>query len=69
MDTRTSDLTYIVKNLEDELMRVMVAAGFMSLLLGILTEGIKWGWIEGASIFLAVAMVVSLSSIDDYVHE
>jgi hypothetical protein len=50
-------------------MKVMIAAGFMSLLLGILTEGLKWGWIEGASIFLAITLVVSLSSIDDYVHE
>ena len=37
MVTCTNILTYIVKNLEDELMKVMVAAGFMSLFLGILT--------------------------------
>jgi hypothetical protein len=47
----------------------MAAAGLVSLCLGILTEGIKWGWIEGFSIFFVVALVVSLSSIDDYIHE
>jgi hypothetical protein len=47
----------------------MMTAGFVSLFLGILTEGLKWGWLEGASIFLAITMVIFLSSIDDYVHE
>jgi Ca2+-transporting ATPase len=47
----------------------MVAAGCVSLVLGILTEGLKLGWIEGLSIFAAVALVITLSSIDDYAHE
>jgi hypothetical protein len=37
--------------------------------LGILTEGWRWGWIEGFSILFAVALVLFVSSIDDYVHE
>ena len=41
----------------------------VSLCLGILVEGIKWGWVEGFSIFLAVGLVVSLTSIDDFYHE
>lgn len=69
MEISTSRLIYIAKNLEDDLMKVMVTAGFVSLFLGILTEGLKWGWIEGASIFLAITMVIFLSSIDDYAHE
>ncbi len=47
----------------------MVVAGVVSLVLGILTEGLKWGWIEGFSIFAAVALVICLSSINDYANE
>ena len=42
----------------------MAFAGLVSFVLGILTEGLKWGWIEGVSIFFAVSLVISLSSID-----
>lgn len=59
----------IMKNFDDELIRLMIAAGFVSLVLGILTEGLKWGWIEGLSIFSGVALVIFLSSINDYAHE
>lgn len=46
----------------------MVVAGAVSLVLGVLTEGLTWGWIEGFSIFLAVALVVFVSSINDYAN-
>ena len=59
----------ISKNFEDELIRLMAVAGLVSLVLGVLTEGLKWGWIEGMSIFFAVALVIFLSSINDYAHE
>jgi hypothetical protein len=51
------------------MIRLMIAAGVVSLVLGVLTEGLKWGWIEGFSIFLAVALVILVSSINDYAHE
>ena len=47
----------------------MIAAGFVSLVLGVLTEGLRWGWIEGLSIFNGVVLVIFLSSINDYAHE
>jgi Ca2+-transporting ATPase len=50
-------------------LRLLAAAGFVSLFLGILTEGLKWGWLEGFSIFFAVALVVFVSSVDDFMHE
>jgi magnesium-transporting ATPase (P-type) len=59
----------ISKNFEDELIRLMAVAGLVSLVLGVITEGFKWGWIEGMSIFFAVALVIFLSSINDYAHE
>jgi Ca2+-transporting ATPase len=57
------------KHFEDELLRLLAAAGVVSLCLGIITEGLRWGWLEGFSIFFAVALVVFVSSIDDYMHE
>ena len=41
----------------------------VSLVLGIIVEGWKWGWVEGFSIFLAVFLVVGVESMDDYYHE
>jgi hypothetical protein len=46
----------------------LAAAGLVSLCLGILTEGPRWGWLESFSIFFAVALVVFVSSIDDFMH-
>ncbi len=47
------------------MIRLLTAAGLVSLCLGIIVDGLKWGWVEGFSIFLAVALVVGVSSIDD----
>jgi len=47
----------------------MIFTAMISLALGIVTEGLRWGWIEGTSIFLAVTVVVFVSSLDDYLHE
>jgi hypothetical protein len=41
----------------------------VSLCLGILADGLRWGWVEGVSIFLAVILVVGVESMDDFFHE
>lgn len=41
----------------------------MSLVIGILTEGIETGWIEGFAIFIAVFIIVSVTAINNYLKE
>lgn len=59
----------IMENFEDPTMRILVAAAIVSLLLGVITEGFAKGWIEGASILIAVVIVVGVGSFNNYVKE
>ena len=51
------------------MLRILCAAAIVSLILGIATEGIAKGWIEGVSILLAVIIIVSVTSINNYMKE
>jgi Ca2+ transporting ATPase len=51
------------------MLRVLCGAALVSLILGIATEGIREGWLEGASILVAVVIIVSVTSINNYVKE
>lgn len=59
----------IMENFEDPTLRILVAAAIVSLLLGIITEGLGKGWIEGFSIIVAVVIVVGVGSFNNYVKE
>jgi len=48
--------------LEDPMLRILLGASLISLILGVAEQGWATGWIEGFSIFLAVFIVVSMSS-------
>lgn len=62
-------LELILENFEDEMLRVLCGAALVSLVLGIATEGIREGWLEGASILVAVVIIVSVTSINNYLKE
>ena len=49
------------------MLRILCAAAFISLILGIATEGIEHGWMEGASILIAVIIIVSVTSGNNWV--
>lgn len=51
------------------MLRVLCGAAVVSLVLGIATEGLREGWLEGASILVAVVIIVSVTSINNYVKE
>jgi hypothetical protein len=44
-------------------------AAFVSLVLGIITEGIKEGWLEGFAIFVAVIIIVSVTATNEYMKD
>jgi len=47
----------------------LCAAAFVSLIIGCINEGIAEGWLEGMAIFIAVILIVSVTSINDYMKE
>ena len=47
----------------------MCLASLVSLIIGCITEGIEEGWLEGFAIFVAVIIIVSVSSINDYMKD
>jgi len=44
-------------------------AAFVSLILGIINEGLAKGWIEGVSIFIAIAIILTVNTSNNYVKE
>ena len=51
------------------MLRILCASAAVSLILGILTEGLAEGWLEGASILLAVVIIVTVTSGNNYIKE
>ena len=56
----------IVESFEDEMLRVLCLAAVVSLILGIATEGLAHGWMEGTSILVAVVIIVTVTSGNNY---
>jgi Ca2+ transporting ATPase len=59
----------IIENFEDPTLRILCAAAIASLILGVMTHGIKEGWLEGVSILLAVVIIVAVTSFNNYMKE
>ena len=65
-EKENSILEHILNCFEDPMLRVLLIASIIALLIGIMKDGIKTGWIEGTAIFFAVFLVVSISSYMNY---
>ena len=51
------------------MLRILCYSAIVSLVLGIITEGLAEGWLEGASILIAVVIIVSVTSGNNYIKE
>ncbi len=51
------------------MLRVLCGAAVISLVLGIATEGIEHGWYEGTSILVAIVIIVSVTSGNNWIKE
>jgi hypothetical protein len=49
------------------MLRILCYSAIVSLVLGILTEGLAEGWMEGASILIAVVLIISVTSGNNYI--
>ncbi|KAL4483880.1 hypothetical protein ABPG72_013886 [Tetrahymena utriculariae] len=59
----------VVECLEDDTLRLLCAASFVSLVIGCIREGLAEGWIDGIGIFIAVFIIVTITSVNNYVKE
>ena len=51
------------------MLQLLLLAAFVSLIIGIINDGFKNGWIEGASIFLAVFIITIVTVSNNYAKE
>lgn len=51
------------------MLRILCVAAVVSLVLGIATEGLAHGWMEGTSILVAVVIIVTVTSGNNWVKE
>ena len=51
------------------MLQLLLLAAFVSLIIGIINDGIKNGWIEGSSIFLAVFIITIVTVSNNYAKE
>jgi len=65
-DDEATFFGFVVESASDPMLIILQIAALVSLLIGIYQEGLATGWIEGFSIFLAVFVVVTISSYQNY---
>ncbi len=44
-------------------------SAILSSIIGILTEGLKTGWLEGLAILISVLIILIVTSVNDYMKE
>ena len=59
-------IDFILECFEDPTLKVLLISAVVSLVIGLLKDGIKTGWIEGGAIFGAVFIVTAISSSLNY---
>ena len=59
-------IDFILECFEDPTLKVLLISAIVSLVIGLLKDGIKTGWIEGSAIFGAVFIVTGISSSLNY---
>ena len=59
-------IDFILECFEDPTLKVLLISAVVSLVIGLLKEGLKSGWIEGSAIFGAVFIVTAISSSLNY---
>jgi Ca2+ transporting ATPase len=59
----------ILENFEDRILQILLLAAFVSTVIGIYKSGWAHGWVEGASIFIAVTIIVTVTAGNNWVKE
>ena len=59
----------ILENFDDRINQILLGAALVSLAIGLYKEGFPTGLIEGTSIALALLIIVSVTSVNNYISE
>lgn len=62
----------IKEALNDKILLSLAVAAFFTIITGMIAGGEdnwQWGWIEGASIYLAIFIIVGISSLNDWIKD
>ena len=59
----------ILENFDDHILRILIVAAACSLIVGVMQHGWKAGWVEGAAIFIAVGVIISVTAGNNYIKE
>ena len=59
-------IDFILECFEDTTLKVLLISSIVSLIIGLLKDGLKTGWIEGSAILGAVFIVTGISSTLNY---
>lgn len=51
------------------MLQLLLLAAFVSLIVGVINDGFANGWIEGTSIFLAVAIITVVTTTNNYAKQ
>lgn len=65
----TSLWDLVCECLQDTMLQILCVAALCATVVGMINTGVASGWTEGATIFLAVFLIVSITSGNNYVKE
>lgn len=57
-----------MENFEDKILQILIVAALVSLLVGVIQNGFH-GLIEGVSILFSIFLIVSVTSVNNWVKE
>lgn len=59
----------MLENFEDRILQILLLAAAVALVIGVIQHGWKAGWVEGLTIFIAVAIIVTVTAGNNYLKE
>lgn len=55
--------------MSDKILIILAIAAFVSVFTGMLAEGAAWGWVQGASIYFAILVIVCVTAGNDWMKD
>ncbi|CAD8204335.1 unnamed protein product [Paramecium octaurelia] len=59
----------IMECLGDTMLQILLIAALVSTVIGMINEGVKTGWTEGATIFFAIFLIISITAGNNFLKE
>ena len=59
----------IVECFDDEMLRIISVAAIVSIIVGMIKDGPKIGWVDGSTIVIAVVIIVAVTAGNNYMKE